>query len=59
MGARSVVLGLALLFTVTLAALTLWVAVRQGFDILVLVSLVVVGLFAFGIVGALLHPPDE
>lgn len=58
MGARSVVLGLALLFTVALAALTLWVA-RQGIDILVVVSLVVIGLFAFGIIGALLHPPDE
>ena len=58
MRARSVVLGLALLFTVALAALTLWVA-RQGIDILVVVSLVVIGLFAFGIIGALLHPPDE
>jgi hypothetical protein len=59
MGARSVVLALALLFTVALGGLTLWVAARQGIDILVVVSLVVVGLFAFGIVGALLHPPDE
>lgn len=59
MGWRSVVLGLALLFTVALGALTLWVALRQGIDILVLVSLVVLGLFTFGIVGALLHPPDE
>jgi hypothetical protein len=59
MGARSLVLALALLFTVALGALTLWVALRQGIDILVVVSLVVLGLFTFGIVGALLHPPDE
>jgi hypothetical protein len=59
MGARSLVLALALLFTVALGALTLWVAARQGVDILVVVSLVVLGLFTFGIIGALLHPPDE
>jgi hypothetical protein len=59
MGARSLVLGVALLFTVGLGALTLWVMARQGVDVLVVVSLVVLGLFAFGIVGALLHPPDE
>ena len=59
MGARSLVLALALLFTVALGALTLWVALRQGVDILVAVSLVVLGLFTFGIIGALLHPPDE
>jgi hypothetical protein len=59
MGARALVLALALLFTLALGTLTLWVALRQGVDILVVVSLVVLGLFAFGIVGALLHPPDE
>jgi hypothetical protein len=56
---RSFVLVLALLFTLALAALTLWVMARQGVDILVVVSLVVLALFTFGIVGALLHPPDE
>jgi hypothetical protein len=59
MGARSLVLGLALVFTVALGALTLWVVARHGIDLLVVVSLVVLGLFTFGIVGALLHPPDE
>ena len=59
MGARSLVLGVALLFTVALGALTLSVALRQGVDILVVVSVVILGLFTFGIVGALLHPPDE
>jgi hypothetical protein len=56
---RSLVLVLALLFTVALAALTLWVVARQGVDVLVVVSLVVLALFTFGVVGALLHPPDE
>jgi len=59
MGARSLVLGVALLFTVALGALTLSVMVRHGIDVLVVVSLGVLGLFTFGIVGALLHPPDE
>jgi hypothetical protein len=56
---RTIVLFLALLFTAALGALTLWVMARHGIDILVVVSLVVLGLFTFGIVGALLHPPDE
>ena len=59
MGSRSLVLGVALLFTVALGALTLWVMVRHGIDVLVVVSLAVLALFTFGIIGALLHPPDE
>jgi hypothetical protein len=57
--ARSVILVAALLFTGVLAVLTLSVLIRHGLDILVVLSLLVLALFGFGIVGALLHPPDE
>ena len=42
-----------------LAALTLSVLVREGPDVLVAASLLVLALFGFGIVGALRHPPEE
>ncbi len=57
--ARAVILGAALLFIALLAALTLYVAVTSGVSVLTLVALVVLGMFASGIVGALLHPPPE
>lgn len=56
---RTVVLGAALVFIVGLGGLTLEVWLEQGFDILVAGSLLVLALFGFGIVGALLHPPEE
>lgn len=56
---RNPVLAAALFFIVLLAVLTLAVAIRNGPDILTLVSLLVLAMFAFGIVGALRHPPHE
>ena len=56
---RKVVLGVVLIFTVALAGLTIEVAVSDGPSILTVVSLLVLALFGFGIVGALRHPPDE
>jgi hypothetical protein len=56
---RAAVLATALLFVLALAALTLDVLRREGFDVLVGSSLVIVALLLFGIVGALLHPPQE
>jgi hypothetical protein len=35
------------------------VAVRHGLDVLVVISLVVLALLGFGVLGALLHPPDD
>ncbi len=58
MGQRTI-LALALAFIVLLAALTLSVLVREGPDILTLVSLLVLAMLGFGIVGALRHPPHE
>jgi hypothetical protein len=56
---RSVVLGVSLMFLAVLAFLTLFVLFSHGPDVLVIVSLVVVGLFAFGVIGALATPPDK
>jgi hypothetical protein len=58
-GRRAAALGAALLFIVVLAALTMYVTVTSGVSVLTLVALVVLGMFAFGIVGALLQPPDD
>ncbi len=40
-----------------LSALTVYVAVTSGITVLTLVALLVLGMFASGIVGALRHPP--
>jgi hypothetical protein len=58
-GSRAAILGAALLFIAILAALTVYVTVTSGVSFLTLVSLVVLGMFAFGIIGALLQPPPE
>jgi hypothetical protein len=55
--ARSLILVAALAFIVMLGALTAVTAARHGVDILVVVSGIVLALFAFGILGALLNPP--
>ena len=56
---RGAVLGAALVFTAALLALTVHAASTGGPDILTVVSVVVLALFAVGIVGALLHPPER
>ena len=59
MSARTAILGAALLFTGLLAGLTVYVCVTSGISVLTPVALLVLGLFATGVVGALLHPPPE
>ncbi len=56
--ARRFALVSALGFLVLLAALTIFVLVTSGPDVLVLLSLVVVACFTSGVVGALRHPPE-
>jgi hypothetical protein len=56
---RDAVLLVALAFIALLTFLTFSVLAREGFDILVGLSLSILGLLAFGIVGALLHPPEK
>jgi hypothetical protein len=56
---RSVALFSALAFIALLTFLTASVIARDGLDILTVASLVVLGMLGFGIVGALLNPPEE
>jgi hypothetical protein len=55
---RQLILGIVLVFIVGLGALTIQVAATEGFDVLSALSLLVLALFGFGIVGALRHPPE-
>jgi hypothetical protein len=56
---RTIVLGIALAFIALLAFLTLYVLIWTGPDVLVVVSLVILALFAIGVIGALATPPDD
>jgi len=56
---RTVILGAALAFTGLLLFLTCFVLFTSGIDVLVVISLLVLALFAFGILGALIHPPPD
>jgi hypothetical protein len=56
---RQPILVVALAFIGLFLVLTFDVAVREGPDVLTVVSLVVLAMFAFGVIGALRHPPDE
>lgn len=52
------ILAAALAFTMLLGVLTLTVAIQNGPDVLTVVSIVILGMFAFGILGALRHPDE-
>ena len=56
---RSVVTLVALLFCCALGFMTLYVLLRSGPDLLTGVSLIVLALMAFGILGALTEPPNK
>jgi hypothetical protein len=57
--ARSVVLIAALGLIGLLAFLTLSVLIEEGLDPLVIISLVVLAVLGFGVLGALTAPPDD
>jgi hypothetical protein len=57
--ARNGALAAALALIGLLAYLTLSVAVEHGVDVLVVLSLIVLALLGFGVLGALTTPPDE
>jgi hypothetical protein len=56
---RTVILTMALVFIIGFAGLTVSVAIKDGVTALVLVSLLILALLGFGVVGALRNPPDE
>jgi len=55
---RGAILVASIAFTALLAGLTASVFAREGFDVLVGASLVVVALFCLAIIGALRQPPE-
>ena len=57
--ARNAALASALALIGLLAFLTLRVAVEHGVDVLVVISLIVLALLGFGVLGALTTPPDD
>jgi hypothetical protein len=56
---RGVLLAVTLVFAGALLALTIHAVIEDGPDVLTVLSGLVLALFVFGIVGALLHPPDR
>jgi hypothetical protein len=56
---RGAILLVALLFLGALLGLTVHAAIQGGVDVLTVLSGLVLALFLFGIIGALLHPPDR
>ena len=57
--ARALVLAASLGIICLLAFLTISVAIRDGVDILVIVSLLVLAVLGFGVLGALTSPPPD
>ena len=55
--ARTLVLGGTLAIICLLAFLTISVAVKDGIDVLVVVSVIVLALLGIGVLGALSTPP--
>ena len=57
--ARTLVLGGTLVMICLLAFLTISVAVRDGIDVLVVVSVIILALLGMGVLGALSSPPPD
>lgn len=57
--ARTFVLAASLAIICLLAFLTISVAVRDGIDVLVVVSVIILALLGFGVLGALASPPSD
>jgi hypothetical protein len=56
---RSAITLVALLFICGFGFMTVYVMLRSGPDLLTGLSLIVLALMAFGILGALTEPPDK
>ena len=57
--ARTLVLLASLAIICLLAFLTITVAIEEGIDVLVIVSLIIIALLGFGVLGALTTPPPD
>jgi hypothetical protein len=59
MSGRNLALGGTLAMVALLGGLTIDVMIRTGPDVLVLISLAIVGMVGFGVIGALFNPPEK
>ena len=59
MNQRTLALAGSLTIICLLGFLTISVAIEHGVDVLVLVSLLILALLGFGVIGALTTPPDK
>jgi hypothetical protein len=59
MRSRSLVLAGSVVLIGLVGVLTILVVVRAGIDVLVVVSLLVLALLGFGVIGALTSPPPD
>ena len=57
--ARNLILGASLLFIGLLAFLTIRVAITDGVTFLVVISILLLAVLGFGVLGALTQPSDE
>jgi hypothetical protein len=58
-GIRSAILGFGIAFCALFALMTISVAVESGVSILTIVSLLIVGMIATGLIGAIRNPPPD
>jgi hypothetical protein len=58
-GVRTFVFLAAMVLIAVLGFLTVYVLFTSGPDVIVVVSLIIVGLLGFGVFGAFLRPPDD
>ncbi len=56
---RHIMLIVVLVFVLAFAGLTIGAAIEGGPDVLTVMSLVVLAMLGFGIIGALREPPEE
>lgn len=54
---RTALLGVGLAFCAFFAVISISVAIDSGFDVFTVISLLVVGMIASGLVGAIRNPP--
>lgn len=58
-GIRSAILGFGIAFCALFALMTISVAVESGVSVLTIVSLLIVGMIATGLIGAIRNPPPD
>lgn len=58
-GLRTALLALGVTFCLIFGAMTISVAADSGFDIFTVTALLIVGMIAAGLIGAIRNPPDD